>query len=198
MSQRETISSELQLRPNALLCLAGALLIGLISALSLPWTSAAASTMLGTFMIAGADVDARTCLLPDMVTITALLLGLGFAPVLDPTEPWRAIAAASARAAGAALVLSVVRWAYGLIRGEEGLGLGDVKLAAVGGAWLALAAIPLWLSLASTAALVAVVLARLRGRAVDRTTRVPFGAYLCPALWLVFFLSALRDSGAGL
>lgn len=187
-----TVASELELRPNAALCLAGGFLIALISACSLPWTTAVASTVLGTFMIAGADVDARTCLLPDMTTIGASLLGLVFAPVLDPSEPWHALAAAMARAVGAALVFACVRWGHARIRSEEGLGLGDIKLAAAGGAWLALATIPLWLSLASTAALVIVVLARLRGHAIDRNTRIPFGVFLCPALWLVFFLSALE------
>jgi len=189
-----TVASELQLRPNPALYLGGGFLIALISAVALPWTSAVASTTLGTLMIAGADVDARTLLLPDRITIGALLLGLAFAPVLDPPEPWYAFGTAMGRAAGVAFVLAVVRWGYARIRSEEGLGLGDVKLAAVGGAWLALAAIPLWLGLASTAALVAVVLARLRSQAIDRTTRVPFGAFLCPALWLVFFLNALMDN----
>ena len=192
------VSSEPQLRPNVALCLAGALLIALISAFSLPWKNAAASAVLGTFMLAGADVDARTHLLPDMVTLGALLLGLAFAPVLDAMEPWQAFAAASARAAGAALILAGLRWGYARIRREEGLGLGDVKLAAAGGAWLALAAIPLWLGLASTAALVAVALARLRGQTFDRATRVPFGAFLCPALWLMFYLSALQDTALAL
>jgi leader peptidase (prepilin peptidase)/N-methyltransferase len=183
-----TVASELQLRPHPALYLGGGFLIALISAVSLPWTGAVASAILGTFMIAGADVDARTCLLPDRITIGALLLGLA------PSQPWRALGAAMARAAGAALVLAAVRWVYARVRNEEGLGLGDVKLAAVGGAWLALAAIPLWLGLASTAALLVVVLARLRGQAIDRTTRIPFGAFLCPALWLVFYLNALRDT----
>jgi leader peptidase (prepilin peptidase)/N-methyltransferase len=96
------------------------------------------------------------------------------------------------RAVGAALVLVGIRWGYARIRSEEGLGLGDIKLAAAGGAWLALASIPFWLGLASTAALVVVVLARLRGQAIHRTTRIPLGAFLCPALWLVFFLSAFE------
>jgi leader peptidase (prepilin peptidase) / N-methyltransferase len=189
-----TVASELELRPNAALCLAGGSLIALISACSLPWTTAVASTVLGTFMIAGADVDARTCLLPDKVTIGALLLGLVFAPVLEPIEALRALAAAVARAAGVALILGGVRWGYARLRSEEGLGLGDIKLAAVGGAWLALAEIPLWLSLASAAALVVVLLRRLRGQAIERTTRIPFGVFLGPALWLVFFLSALADN----
>jgi len=193
-----TAALEPQLRPNVTLCLGGGVLIGLISAASLPWACAAASTTLGTLMIAGADVDARTCLLPDTVTVGALLLGLVFAPVLDPTEPWRACGIALSRAAGAALVFAAVRWAYAGIRGAEGLGLGDVKLAAAGGAWLAVAAVPLWLGLASISALIVVLLARLRGHAIDRATRVPFGVFLCPALWLVFYVSALQDTAPAL
>ncbi len=77
---------------------------------------------------------------------------------------------------------------------RKGWGSATFKLAAAGGAWLSLAAVPLWLGLASTAALIVVVLARLRGQAIERTTRLPFGAFLCPALWLVFYLSALADN----
>jgi leader peptidase (prepilin peptidase) / N-methyltransferase len=188
------VAPQLRLRPYPALYLGGGFLIALISAFSLPWTSAVASAILGAFMIAGADVDARTCLLPDRITIGALLLGLAFAPLLAPTEPWLALGTAMTRAAGAALFLATVRWGYAWIRGEEGLGLGDVKLAGAGGAWLTLAALPLWLGLASTAALLAVVLARLRGQPIERTTRVPFGAFLCPALWVVFYLGALTDN----
>lgn len=189
-----TAAAAQQLRPNVALCLAGGSVIALISALSLPWRDAVASTILGTFMIAAADIDARTCLLPDFATIGALLLGLVFAPVRDPAAPWLAVGVALLRAAGVALSLAAVRYGYALLRGEEGLGLGNVKLAAAGGAWLSLAAVPLWLGLASTAALIVVVLARLRGQAIERTTRLPFGAFLCPALWLVFYLSALADN----
>jgi leader peptidase (prepilin peptidase) / N-methyltransferase len=189
-----TVAPELHLRTNVALFLGGGLIMALISAASLPWPSAIASTTLGTLMIAGAEVDARTYLLPDTITIGAMLLGLVFAPALDPSQPWLAAGIAIARAAGAAFALMALRWIYALIRDEEGLGLGDVKLAAVGGAWLSLSAIPLWLALASAAALVSVGLARLRGEAIDRTTRVPFGAFLCPALWLVYYATTVLDT----
>jgi hypothetical protein len=36
-----------------------------------------------------------------------------------------------------------------------------------------------------------VMLARLNGQAVMRTTRIPLGAFLCPALWIVFFADSV-------
>jgi leader peptidase (prepilin peptidase)/N-methyltransferase len=94
-----------------------------------------------------------------------------------------------ATALGGAVLVATALWLmrriYGWLRQREGVGLGDVKLAAAAGAWLPLDAVPLCLALASSAALIAVLLARLRDRSVERTTKIPFGAFLCPALWLV-------------
>jgi len=39
--------------------------------------------------------------------------------------------------------------------------------------------------------LVAVLLARLRGEAISGSTKIPFGAFLCPALWLIFYVGVL-------
>ena len=187
----ETIGSEVDLRPSAAILIGGACAIGLISALSLPWPVAIASTMLGTLMLAGADVDARTFLLPDVITFGALFSGILAAPLLDTTDPWTAAVQAIVRAGGVAGVLALFRGGYGWIRKTEGLGLGDVKLAAAIGAWLPLEAIPLCFGLATSGALVTVMLARLSGQAVMRTTRIPFGAFLCPALWIVFFADSV-------
>jgi leader peptidase (prepilin peptidase) / N-methyltransferase len=149
--------------------------------------------VLGWLMIIGAGVDARTFLLPDVVTWGALGCGVVAAAALHPSDQWPATATAIGRAAGTALTLGAVRWCYARLRMREGLGFGDVKLAAAVGAWLPLETIPLCFGLASGAALVAVTLARLRGEAVDRATKVPFGAFLCPALWLVFYGVAISN-----
>jgi leader peptidase (prepilin peptidase)/N-methyltransferase len=183
----EAVGSEVDLRPSPAILIGGACVIGLISALSLPWPVAIASTMLGTLMIAGADVDARTFLLPDLITFGAVFCGILAAPLLDTTDPWTAAGQAIARAGGIAGALALFRGGYAWSRKTEGLGLGDVKLAAAIGAWLPLEAIPFCFGLATSGALVTVVLARLRGQAVMRTTRIPFGAFLCPALWIVFY-----------
>ena len=179
------------LRPNPKVLIGGSLAIALLSAAFLPWPLAAASTTLGALMLAGAEIDARTFLLPDLITAGALVSGLIAAAIFDPVSAWLGLATAAARAAGTALVLGLVRAGYARLRNREGLGLGDIKLAGALGAWLPLEAIPLCFALATAAALLAVLLAALRGQRVERTTRVPLGAFLCPALWLTYFTSVL-------
>jgi leader peptidase (prepilin peptidase) / N-methyltransferase len=185
------IAVEEDLRPNLTILAAGCGAIGLVSVSLLPWPVAVASTVLGALMIAGAEVDARTFLLPDFVTYGAAVCGVFAAAVLDPIDPWHAAAAALARAIGVAFVLACLRWCHAQLRRREGLGLGDVKLAAAIGAWLPLTFVPLCFVLAAGAALVAVMFARLRGESIDASMKVPFGAFLCPALWLVFYASVL-------
>jgi leader peptidase (prepilin peptidase)/N-methyltransferase len=186
----ETAGSE-DVRPNPAILIGGAAAIGLISALSLPWPVAVASTVLGTLMVAGAEVDARKFLLPDLVTWGAVICGILAAPLLNTAEPWAAMGEAIARAGCIAGVLVLFRAGYGWIRQIEGLGLGDVKLGAAIGAWLPLEAIPWCFGLATSGALLAVMLARLSGEPVMRTTKVPLGAFLCPALWIVFYADSV-------
>jgi leader peptidase (prepilin peptidase) / N-methyltransferase len=183
----EDVEAEDDLRPNPAVLLVGAAAIALVSVLYLPWPVAIASTVLGALMIAGADIDARTFLLPDLITGSAVVCGIMAAPLMDVAEPWTSCGDAIARAAGIAVVLASFRSFYGWFRQREGLGLGDVKLAAGIGAWLPIDAIPSCFGLATTSALITVMLARLRGQSMLQTTRIPFGAFLCPALWIVFF-----------
>ena len=189
----ETAWPEIDIRPDLRVLIAGSTLVALVSAATLSAPLALASTVLGALMIAGADVDARTYLLPDLVTLGALVCGVVAQFALDPFSPLQAAGLALARGAATALVLMLVRWGYAWRRGREGIGLGDVKLAAAIGAWLPVEAIPLCFLLATAAAFVAVLLARLRGDSLDRATRIPFGAFLCPSLWLTFFLYAFVE-----
>ena len=87
--------------------------------------------------------------------------------------------------------LALFRAGYAWSRQIEGLGLGDVKLGAAIGAWLPHEAIPWCFGLATSGALLAVMLARLSGEPVMRTTKIPFGAFLCPALWIAFYADSL-------
>jgi leader peptidase (prepilin peptidase)/N-methyltransferase len=64
------------LRPNLAVLIGAGGALALVSAAFLPWPVAIASTVLGVLMIAGADVDARTYLLPDVVTFGATLAGI--------------------------------------------------------------------------------------------------------------------------
>jgi leader peptidase (prepilin peptidase)/N-methyltransferase len=105
---------------------------------------------------------------------------------------WISAGGAIVRATATAGALLLLRWCYTWVRDREGLGLGDVKLAAAVGAWLPAASIPLCFALATCSALMAVALARIRGESINATAKLPLGAFLCPALWLVFFAGELQ------
>jgi leader peptidase (prepilin peptidase) / N-methyltransferase len=180
-----------RVRPDLVVLLGAGLAVALVSVLSLPWPAAIASTLLGALMIAGAEADARTYLLPDSVTWGGLVSGIIAAAALGPLDPWSSAGAAMMRAAGTAGALALLRISYARLRGREGLGFGDVKLAAAVGAWLPLASIPVCFALATCAALVTVLVAFVRGQRVDATAKLPLGAFLCPTLWLVFYADQL-------
>ncbi len=179
------------LQPNLAILIGGGIAIGLVSVLSLPGPVAIASIVLGVLMLAGADVDARTYLLPNVITWGATICGVAAAWFLDELNPWLATSDAILRAMCVAGLLALLRWIYSSIRHREGLGLGDVKLAAAVGAWLPLDVIPLCFGLATGGALVAILWGLLRGRRIERTMRIPLGTFLCPALWFAFYASRL-------
>ena len=85
----------------------------------------------------------------------------------------------------------ILRWLYLRLRGREGIGLGDVKLAAVAGAWLGWIAMPVAIEIAALSA-IAVYATRhfILGRPVQATTRLPFGLFFAPAIWLGWVLQA--------
>ena len=80
------------------------------------------------------------------------------------------------------------RW----LRGREGIGLGDVKLAGVAGAWLDWPIIPIAIEIAAVAALGAYLIRHFCfRRAVRPTTRMPFGLFLAPAIWIGWLLETM-------
>jgi leader peptidase (prepilin peptidase)/N-methyltransferase len=180
-------ASDDDLRPSWTFVLAGALAVAAMSAASLPWPLALTSTALGALMLAGADVDARAYLLPDTITFSTLGCGLLAALALDPSSPWDAVSGALARAALTAGALAALRIGYLRLRGKEGIGLGDVKLAGGVGAWLPLGDIAVCFALAAGAALLYVFVRHRLGDPLRKTSRIPFGAFLCPSLWLVYY-----------
>jgi leader peptidase (prepilin peptidase) / N-methyltransferase len=86
-----------------------------------------------------------------------------------------------------------LRVTYHQIRGRQGIGLGDVKLAAVAGAWLEWTTIPIPIAIeiAALAALATIGTRQFaRGRPLRATGRLPFGLFLAPAIWLGWLLEA--------
>ncbi len=177
-------------RPSPIVVSAATVAVAVLSFAYLDVLTGAASTLLAFLMISGAEVDARVFLIPNFVSYGAIVSGLAAAFILNPADPWHSLAYAILRAAGLTIFLLILRAAYKYVRHKEGLGLGDVKLAAAIGAWLPFEAIPTCFSVASTAALI-VILFNRRTYLVENQ-KLPFGAFLCPALWLSFFVTSLH------
>ena len=79
-------------------------------------------------------------------------------------------------------------------RGRDGLGLGDIKLAATAGAWLGLVTLFAVVELATHSALGAYFLTgAIRWRKLKATAFLPFGLFLAPAIWLGWLAEALVD-----
>jgi leader peptidase (prepilin peptidase)/N-methyltransferase len=86
-------------------------------------------------------------------------------------------------------LLLLFREFYYRRKGFDGLGLGDVKLAAVGGLLVGMVGFSWALFAASLLGLLVVVGLRVRSkRKPDRFDRLPFGAVLAPAVFVVWLL----------
>ena len=136
--------------------------------------------------------DARRFIIPNVLNAAAFVLALAHAVALDPGAAAEQVALALARAAVAGGVFLAIKLAYRLLRGREGLGMGDVKLAGVAGAWLDWFAILVAVELAVLAAL-GVHLVRLAHAqaAAARAGALPFGLYLAPAIWVAWFVQTV-------
>jgi leader peptidase (prepilin peptidase)/N-methyltransferase len=148
--------------------------------------------MLGAIMLAIAVTDARSYLIPNTMTGAAVALALFRAAAIGPDAGWYALLWAIGRASIIALPLLALMAGYRAWRGRDGLGLGDIKLAAVAGAWLGLTALFIVIELSTLAAIGAYLLnAAIRRRPLKATAFLPFGLFLAPAIWLGWLLETL-------
>lgn len=148
---------------------------------------------LAVLMATMAAIDARYFIIPNELNAAAFGLALIAAATTGwHVDPGAAIGLAILRGATLALLFFCLRLAYRLIRKRNGLGLGDVKLAAVAGAWLGWAAMPVAVEIAALLALAAYASRQwLLGRSLDTSVRLPFGLFFAPAIWLAWFLQTL-------
>jgi leader peptidase (prepilin peptidase) / N-methyltransferase len=136
----------------------------------------------GWTLVALAAIDIEHFVLPDALTLPLIPAGLTVAYLQEPAE---LVTHAIGAIAGYAMFM-LVRNVYFRMRAREGLGLGDAKLLAAGGAWVAWESLPSLILIATLAGLGAALIGRLLGRPLSLSDRVPFGAFLCFALWLAW------------
>ena len=144
---------------------------------------------LAVLMIAIAIVDARRFIIPNELTAAALALGFLHAAIQGPVV--EALASAALRGAVLAVAFLSLRVLYRRIRGRDGIGLGDVKLAGVAGVWLDWWVLPVAIEIAALAALAVYAMRFLHGRTSVRSmTKLPFGLFFAPAIWLGWLLES--------
>jgi leader peptidase (prepilin peptidase)/N-methyltransferase len=141
------------------------------------WPLLAARLIFTAMLIVLFGIDLDVQRLPNVITLPGIAIGLGFSLVAPPGFTESLVGAAL----GAALLWGV-RWAWFRATGVEGMGLGDVKMLAMIGAFLGWRQVWVTLFLASVAgALVGIALTA--GKARSLQTRLPFGTFLAVAAY---------------
>jgi len=146
-----------------------------------PWVRLLLDCALAWSLLALAWIDWRQLRLPDALTLPLLAAGLAAAVLEGPD----ALLASVIGALVGYVALRLVGEVYLRLRGREGLGQGDAKLLAAGGAWLGWEALPWVVLLAAFLGLALAVLQRARGAALTHETAVPFGPPLALAIWII-------------
>jgi leader peptidase (prepilin peptidase)/N-methyltransferase len=137
--------------------------------------------LLGWWLLALGWIDARHFRLPDVLTLPLIVAGLAATWFIDP----EGLLANSVGAVAGLLAFQGISMVYRRLRGREGLGGGDAKLLAAGGAWVGVGHLAPVILLAAMGALVWLLALRLRQVPMSLTTATPFGPFLALAIWLV-------------
>ncbi|NQY98367.1 MAG: prepilin peptidase [Henriciella sp.] len=140
-----------------------------------------ASFVLGASLLILSYLDLRTGLLLDVITLPLIILGIGYALVSGGSWPLAV--------AGAGLGYGLVAglgYVWRRTRGYEGIGLGDAKLLAVGGAWVGAGLIPLILLIASGLGMILALTVLQKPHGADDRGAIPFGPALSLGIWVAW------------
>jgi leader peptidase (prepilin peptidase)/N-methyltransferase len=128
--------------------------------------------VLGCSLVMLFVIDVRHRVLPNAITLPGALVGLGFGFVTEPG--WSSSLAGIVLGGGALLAVSEL---YVRVRGEDGLGMGDVKMIAMVGGFLGWKLMLVTLMVASMGTSLAGLALLVTGRG-GMKTELPFGAFL--------------------
>jgi leader peptidase (prepilin peptidase)/N-methyltransferase len=132
--------------------------------------------------LALAAIDAEFQILPDRITLSGIAAGILLAFFSRSRTPVSALVGAAVGGGG----LYLIAFLYEKIAGQEGMGLGDVKMLAMIGAFLGAPGVLVSVLLASLAGSLVGIGAIALGRG-DRRMRLPFGVFLAAGGVAAFF-----------
>ncbi len=128
-------------------------------------------------------VDFRHFLIPDLVTIPGMILGLAFSLVSPVVSPLDAVI--GLLVGGVSLYLLAIVGDF--VFKKESLGGGDIKLAAMLGAWLGWQSIIIIFFGAAFLGLIFAVIQMARSSETRKTRLIPFGPFLSMAAVIALF-----------
>jgi leader peptidase (prepilin peptidase)/N-methyltransferase len=132
-------------------------------------------------MVLVTQVDLEIQIIPDVVILPTAAVGLVLMILVGDGAWWQW----PVSGAGAALFLFAIAWLYQRVRGVEGMGLGDVKMALCMGIYLGGAVVPALFIGFVSGALIGVAIMAATGK--DAKTAVPFGPFLATGALLSLF-----------
>lgn len=141
----------------------------------------------GWLLLLLAALDLRHYWLPN--ALTALLAATGVLAVALAGGSLLDAAIGGIAGFGA---LEVIRRGYKAVRRRDGMGGGDPKLMGAIGIWTGWQALPFVLIGASFAGLLLIAAWKLRGREIDASTHVPFGACIAAAAVIMWCVAAIE------
>jgi len=151
---------------------------------------AVAAAVFCTLIVALGLIDLEHLLLPDKLTLPGILLGFALQPWIEGVSLVDAVIGALAGAGLLILMINFWYWA----REEEGMGLGDVNLMALIGAFLGWKGVVLALFVGALAGAV-FGLTLMAARRLNLASKLPFGTFLAiGALFALFSQGRFVDA----
>ncbi|MBC6412852.1 MAG: prepilin peptidase [Hyphomonadaceae bacterium] len=123
-------------------------------------------------------VDFRTCRLPDILTLPLIAAGL-----VQAYSGGFFLAGLIGAVAGYSVFVGI-ELLFKRIRKKDGLGRGDAKLLAAGGAWVGWMFLPFIVMIGSSLGLIAAMFPSMRNR--TGSGHIPFGPFLALAIFIVW------------
>ncbi len=142
-------------------------------------------TVLSGLLIALSVIDLKMFRLPNVLTFSLIALGLLDAYMLNGQFQDRLIGAALGYG-----VFVTIEMAFKKLRGKDGLGRGDAKLLAAGGAWCGWMGLPFIVLIGSGMGLIAALFPSVRAQ-----NRIPFGPFLALGILIVWLAFNLEKFG---
>jgi leader peptidase (prepilin peptidase) / N-methyltransferase len=155
------------------------------------WSALAlAGLYLGAILAAVCAIDARYGIIPNSFVIALAVGGILLTLLVGEGELLQRGFEAALVFASASLFRAAYRW----MRGQDGLGFGDVKFTTAAVLWVGIEGVPGLLLVAVSSALASLVIVKSEGYHLHGKQAISFGPHLAIGLWVTWIVGPLQLS----